>query len=156
MSEYKSYGEWCDAVPVENEIATGILLSWRGEVGKLLMENNKLEARIAELEAELKELQDDFVSSQNMLGGAVLEIERRANNVHELEAAQRWIPVGERLPEKEDGYLTAYRTKDAIGAVTLRVYVGGGRWFDGNIDYEVSPQNVTHWMPLPVPPEGDA
>ena len=61
--------------------------------------------------------------------------------IAELEAAQRWIPVSERLPEEKQSVLALDRTGTAY------------HW-----EYSRSLSNIfvgyyTHWMPLPEPPE---
>jgi len=73
------------------------------------------------------------------------ELETRIN---ELEQARHWIPVSERLPEPyvkvlactESGYMEVdYRYAEPI------IEVGVAEFH--------SLENVTHWMPLPQPPE---
>ncbi len=57
-----------------------------------------------------------------------------------------WISVKDRLPESDD-YVLCYR--DSCG-LSSRIMVGfylRGKWTCGAIG------NVTHWMPLPEPPE---
>ena len=65
--------------------------------------------------------------------------------IAELEAAQRWIPVGERLPEKAKFVLVV----DDRGFMDVdylwNVEIGG----DG---FMCSAATVTHWMPLPESP----
>ena len=57
---------------------------------------------------------------------------------------QRWIPVTERLPEKEGTYLVC---SDRGAVYTTHFYVRHAAWTRrGKIP-------VTHWMPLPEPPE---
>ena len=69
------------------------------------------------------------------------------SRIAELEAAQRWIPVSERLPE---GYVKVIAfAKDCMNVdwvlpEDLRE-VGKGAF--------ARLYNVTHWMPLPEPPE---
>ena len=67
-------------------------------------------------------------------------------------AQQRWIPVSERLPEKGKTVLVYRKSEyvgveescmdrlEEIGKCTL--WIGTSGWFE-----------VTHWMPLPEPPE---
>jgi len=65
--------------------------------------------------------------------------------IAELEAALRWIPVTERLPEK----IKVVNVSDGI-CVGAGYVCNFGDWIlDGKVDM----QSVTHWMPLPQPPE---
>ena len=64
--------------------------------------------------------------------------------IAELEAKQRWIPVSKRLPEEFTPVLTIGKDELPITAV-----VDGGHWYS-SFEYSL---NVTHWMPLPEPPE---
>ena len=61
----------------------------------------------------------------------------------------KWIPVTERLPEKEGTYLT-YTEKERIHLDCFCIYPNHGTkfWVGGN-------GKVTHWMPLPEPPKGE-
>ena len=66
---------------------------------------------------------------------------------------QEWISVKDRLPEEKGRYLTANkRFGDQI--VVFDLWFGGGFWYvdeeDNVFDFE-----VTHWMPMPVPPKGE-
>ena len=63
--------------------------------------------------------------------------------------AMKWIPVTERLPEKEGTYLT-YTEKERIHLDCFCIYPNHGTqfWVGGN-------GKVTHWMPLPEPPKGE-
>ena len=72
--------------------------------------------------------------------------------IAELEAAQRWIPVSERLPEDRVTILAAFNNREILTAKYYKYYEGFGSvenywriegWHSGN---------VTHWMPLPQPP----
>lgn len=64
-----------------------------------------------------------------------------------LEASvPRWIPVEERLPEEKELVLVHY-TDDWMPVAFLL----NGNWF--NSGGERSWLSVTHWMPLPEPPE---
>ena len=69
----------------------------------------------------------------------LLEVNKAiCNNLKTLEQWQRWIPVSERLPEKNGEYLITGRQ----GAVNKRRY-HDGHWY-GN-------WSVLAWMPLPEP-----
>ena len=64
------------------------------------------------------------------------------NRLNNLPSAQQWIPVTERLPERNGYYLVTGRQ----GAVNKRLYQDGywyGNW------------TVFAWMPLPEPWRGD-
>ena len=72
--------------------------------------------------------------------------------IAELEAAHRWIPVSERLPEDRVTILAAFNNREILTAKYYKYYEGFGSvenywriecWHSGN---------VTHWMPLPEPP----
>jgi hypothetical protein len=59
---------------------------------------------------------------------------------------QRWIPVEERLPETRDPVLTLW----VSGMQSVKQHDEQNGWNTG--------AQVTHWMPLPAPPNhvGDA
>lgn len=61
----------------------------------------------------------------------------------------KWIPVEERLPEK-DKYCFCYSIK--YGGYMFIGYRGwySGEWMEGGTMHI---GDVTHWMPLPEPPE---
>jgi len=64
-----------------------------------------------------------------------------------LKDAQRWIPVSERLPEGDA--VLVYRERGKSNIDIDWTFIEGGReyWYNSGLD------NVTHWMPLPEPPE---
>ncbi len=65
----------------------------------------------------------------------------------QLKVAQRWVDVKKQMPKVP---IVLVARKD--GSVGLdSTYSDGGRdyWYNSGID------NVTHWMPLPEPPEED-
>lgn len=65
---------------------------------------------------------------------------------------QRWIPVTERLPEREGRYLCVKRIGKS-GAVYVTMMNGDGYGFSMEHIYT---DDVTHWMPLPEPPKEEA
>ena len=77
-----------------------------------------------------------------------LEIQKLNARIAELEAAQRWIPVSERLPEKTDTVLVL-----ADGVRVIATYHSNkNKW---ELLWWISSEiyGVTHWMPLPKLPE---
>lgn len=119
-----------------------------------------LHARIAELDAEVTkghELQDAYCdriaeleNEHNVwLIGASNAVKNLEARIAELEAAQRWIPVSERLPELD---------QDVLAIVDDDIVIGDFRQeWDGEIyfsrDEVGSTRYVTHWMPLPELPK---
>jgi hypothetical protein len=91
---------------------------------------------------------DHFAISAGI--AALYEMEQKAP------AVNRWIPCSERLPEKDKSYITyaettKYCTHNEIPE-ELRInvlYFNGEEWYDEECIY----YNVTHYMPLPEPPE---
>ncbi|HVJ15820.1 MAG TPA: DUF551 domain-containing protein [Polyangiaceae bacterium] len=60
------------------------------------------------------------------------------------DAAPRWIAVKERLPEPQVWVWVAQ-----FGEFCEEAVWTGERW----MDYDGTAHDVTHWMPLPAPPE---
>lgn len=58
----------------------------------------------------------------------------------------RWIPVSDRLPES--GQRVIVCRKD--GRVEQGVYLGVNGWWKV---YGTNTKSITHWMPMPAPPE---
>lgn len=79
-----------------------------------------------------------------------MQLERDAlSYIQQLEAQQpRWISVGERLPE-DDGYVLCHCNDGSPDVVCM--YYGDGEFLTPELD-NVS-HIITHWMPLPQPPE---
>lgn len=62
----------------------------------------------------------------------------------------RWVPVSERLPEKDGKYLVV-----VAGDKIEEPYVLTWYFFDGHFEAFVyfPTRYITHWMPLPEPPK---
>ena len=103
-----------------------------------------LNARIAELEGEL----DRRIRMPKDLWFQVAELSTRVN---ELKAAQRWIPVSERLPEIGVRVLFYNNFIKNIH----KGWYSGDEWVsDIGIFYNGDKlKRITHWMPLPKFPE---
>ena len=68
------------------------------------------------------------------------------SHIKELESRiPRWIPVGERLPERW-AIVLVYRKEDGIPSIAWNK---DGQWFD-EADVII---DITHWQPLPKGPE---
>lgn len=77
----------------------------------------------------------------------VLELLDAADTIEALEAAQpKWISVKDRLPEEGETVLCYYES-DLIGVCTRLHKI----WED-SYGYWESDDAITHWMPLPEPP----
>lgn len=97
---------------------------------------------------EYGRLQFDYAAYYKPYGES-LRNEARNNleeYIAELEAAQRWIPVSERLPEANQ-YVLVFDAKKNISVDFLTT--------SGNVEkyFWLCNHPVTHWMPLPEPPE---
>jgi|GEM_PF-4834068 len=84
-----------------------------------------------------------------------------------LEAADRWIPVSERLPDENGPYLFTFafhKGKKQFGGrrVVEELYYADRQWFSNFDDYESDPENgesfessqYIAWQPLPAPYSG--
>lgn len=67
------------------------------------------------------------------------------------EVARKWIPVTERLPEKQADVVALSNKDGGYMFVGYRGYISG-EWMENGI---LHIGDVTHWMPLPEPPKGE-
>jgi len=66
-----------------------------------------------------------------------------------------WISVKDRLPEEPGRYLCWFgKNTFAVGA-SIVPYIQDLHWF-ASLESLERYENVTHWMPLPEPPEEEA
>jgi hypothetical protein len=78
---------------------------------------------------------------------ALAKLEAEVMAAIEAQNAQRWIPVTERLPERNDKIL-AYTPQKPGYAELIEV----SRGFMAQLGHRTS---ITHWQPLPQPPKGE-
>jgi hypothetical protein len=100
------------------------------------------------------DLCDALDAAQAQIAALAGELEASNSN----HRAQCWIPVSERLPDIGEQVFAFTEQPDGDGArvtvAALHDLNHGGRWDE--IGDEVSFLfDVTHWMPLPVPPASD-
>lgn len=71
------------------------------------------------------------------------------NNTEDVALKMEWISVKDRFPEEV--YCIVYGTTyDPESIVIQAMYKGNGQFVFGEYDHHIE---VTHWMPLPSPPE---
>jgi len=115
---------------------------------------NNLETYIAELEEENDSLQSAWFEEETICpdGSLKPKVSTLLSRIAELEAAQRWIPVSERLPEDgETVFVIIYDGFERFengNEVARLTYLGNGNWWSWESERYV----VTHWMPLPELP----
>lgn len=120
-------------------------LTGRNEKGELLFDEEQVYAgKFYEAASALEEYENTGLTPEQ---------------VRELQERQRWIPVSERLPEKEKFYLVTFVKYSGEYDIEY-CYFECGKWFivaDGeNIGWREEMKSVVAWMPLPEPysPEG--
>ena len=59
----------------------------------------------------------------------------------------KWIPVGERLPEEDEGVVLVYSGEVEPAVISGDIFLEYDKYEGWVIN------NVTHWMPLPEPPK---
>lgn len=68
--------------------------------------------------------------------------------------ADRWIPVSERLPEKEDFYIVFMHEPGVEEPFVWHGYYKPSEgWEVRDVYGDLFDGNPTHWMPLPAPPK---
>ena len=88
---------------------------------------------------------------ENLLDKAAEAIERLTDENAALREKQRWIPVAERLPERDVQVLGWYKDNPFSQYRPEVVAWNGNGWVFVYAHRYVT--NVTHWMPLPEAPE---
>lgn len=123
------------------------------EDSPLMEEARELIKPQAPYEPPMLSRMDDLVDERNYLRNKVValgeSIERTFDDIAVLREAARWIPCSERLPEKEVAVLCLYQ--GVYGPIVAQFFRDGG----GTAHFygQSGSQPITHWMPLPAPPE---
>ena len=89
----------------------------------------------------------DIWQSRPIEDGLRAELARLTAELAELREKTRWIPVSERLPEDSGQYICAIRYNEEPKKTWVEQRFWNIFWWD------MYTSIVTHWMPLPEPPE---
>jgi hypothetical protein len=110
------------------------------------------DARIADLEAAIERIADDYNPESGDEGLALEEMRFALKGLlSELEAAQRWIPVEERLPDSVEIVIVFVCAGD-MQEVHLASHTPGGWNFAQSYGWHEPGATITHWRPLPSLP----
>ena len=113
-------------------------------------------ARLRETLGEHERAEVDFVAE------AIAEKADREYNPT-LTPPNEWVSVKERLPDKHGEYIVCACDEgepidERIWGDTVVIcadyYDGTFTWYEGNTEYDIS-DIVTHWMPMPAPPDNE-
>lgn len=89
-------------------------------------------------------------------GGVVMMscdiVQEAINEIARLREERRWIPVGERLPELRSRVLVAWGYEEDHEQSVSQAWHDRPGLFTDQEDEEFP--GVTHWQPLPAPPNG--
>ena len=66
----------------------------------------------------------------------------------------KWISVKDKLPEHQTTCITYTPSSNIVCEADYEYVYGEGRWVDPVENYEEY-KGITHWMPMPLPPEKD-
>ena len=96
-------------------------------------------------EEAIKLIDTHTVCFYNEIDSPTLQALHLAIEALSAEAVQGWIPISERLPEKDGWYLVTVQGYETVTDVSL-YSADGSAWGDVS-----TKQKVTAWMPLPKP-----
>lgn len=82
-------------------------------------------------------------------------IEQMTAEIAALREKQLWQPVLAGNPEREGCYIVAVHNWLDGKPVVREAFWNGADWLSYDRRHEITPR-VTHWMPLPTLPKGDA
>ena len=98
----------------------------------------------------IAEIELDFQSARKLGREAYIDMqdgEALIARIRELEQAQRWVPVEERLPEPDIVVLGWWCDQGP-----LTVFWDGLHWGDAGDNIAIG-YSISHWMPLPGSPQ---
>lgn len=124
---------------------------------------------LLDLVRELNTLNDDNLADRVITNSDVQWCLSELQDILEAEQPtltppNEWVSVEESLPEKRGEYIVCACDEgepidERIWGDTVVIcadyYDGTFTWYEGDTEYDIS-DIVTHWMPLPAPPEGEA
>lgn len=80
--------------------------------------------------------------------------------VDKAPAVNRWIPCSEIMPKNNTPVLYVWHSKNGAIAVLhgwhFEIHAIGSAWHQSGCGIDRPDDEVTHWMPLPDPPEEGA
>lgn len=98
---------------------------------------------------DYEQLKSDYIELDNRLRTANTEIDR-------LQSVSSWIPCSERMPDDDEEVLFAviypWDKKTRVTLGRRRTKKNGESWWSNGYCH-FSDYDVTHWMPLPEPPQ---
>ena len=126
-----------------DKISQALMIAFIGDVGCTLTnaDCNDLTKYISGLKGKIAAYENDLPLLKATERIAELEAENAA-----LREANRWIPVGERLPE--EGQECDILFDKPVYANGCRAGICSEYW--GKLGFS---RDITHWRPLPAPPE---
>lgn len=105
---------------------------------------------------KLKTIIDDLMLDKEALEIRYKKLLELIRTIYEIEKVltkkiimNEWIAVTERLPEPEKPIIICANGKVMIGLFSDDWH--GKNFFTTNFEQYLSAENVTHWMPLPLP-----
>ncbi len=111
-------------------------------------EDGVIAACLGEVATRLEELVEERRSISTLLQ----KVESLEAENKRLSEERRWVPVGERVPEKYQIVIVAL-TPDSKGRVEVCEAV---HWKGSDFETDRGNYECSHWMSLPPGPEGDS